>query len=510
MTRALVAGDSMLKDLAGSFTSSSRTHVEVRSFSGVRIEKLFSLIAHTLADVHVVVLHVGTNNVGEEPLVLIARFRSLISRILVVNPSIRVVVSAILPRQASLRKCQWALSVGESEVFNTDARATNAILQALCHKNGCGFVDGTHELMGMLKADGVHPTKRGSQVAISSHKVMYINSAWCRSIEAEMPNNSAPIKQASKDLEASHNEALQQQHQKEKDHKKLQFQRAPAFPCKEMWSDVARKSDSATIQCHNAMSVTPKVAETDTAQGYLSLPITAVASTRAPVVTVFTQVKRRHVRAPALVGGVWMQHKVKKTGRTAVPLCSAAFEQSPPSDCGPPDACGVTSTVSPQSEGVALRKGTSAADTSASTPRGDPRAEKEVRIENKKGRSNKKPVSPALVSGACVHHKVKKTGRTAVPLCSAAFEQSPPSDCGPLDACGVTSTVSPQSEGVVLRKDHSAVDPSTSSRRGEDPEQEQKATSAKLSHSHICTSGGNLSVGSKFSTYKEFKASFEG
>ncbi|KAH8028922.1 hypothetical protein HPB51_020500 [Rhipicephalus microplus] len=193
----------MLKDLAGSFTLSSRTHVEVRSISGVRIEKLLSSTAHALADVHVVALHVGTNNVREEPLVLIARFRSLISRILDVNPSIRVVVSAFLPRQASLRKCQWALSVGELEAFSTDAGETNSILQVLCHKNGYGFVDGTHELMGMLKADGVHVTKRGSQ------------------------------------------------------------------------------------------------------------------------------------------------HKVKKTGRTAVRLCSSAFEQSPPSDCGSPDACGITSTSPP-------------------------------------------------------------------------------------------------------------------------------------------------------------------
>ncbi|KAH8036255.1 hypothetical protein HPB51_021499 [Rhipicephalus microplus] len=165
MTRALVAGDSMLKYLAGCFTLSSRTHVEVRSFSGVQIEKLFSLIAYSLADVHVVVLHVGANNVGEEPLVLIARFRPLVSRILYVNPSIRVVVSAILSRQANLRKCQWAQSVGESEAFNTDAGETNAISQALCHKNDSGFVDGTCELMRMLKADGVHPTKRGSQVS---------------------------------------------------------------------------------------------------------------------------------------------------------------------------------------------------------------------------------------------------------------------------------------------------------------------------------------------------------
>ncbi|KAH8021783.1 hypothetical protein HPB51_016862 [Rhipicephalus microplus] len=155
----------MLKDLAGSFTLSSRTHVEVRSFSGVRIEKLFSLYAHSLADVHVVVLHVGTNNVGEESLVLIARFRSLIFRILYANLSIRVVVSAILPRQGSLRKCQWALSVRKLELFNRDAGETNVILQALCHKNGYCFVDGPRELMGMLKADSVQPTKRGSQVS---------------------------------------------------------------------------------------------------------------------------------------------------------------------------------------------------------------------------------------------------------------------------------------------------------------------------------------------------------
>ncbi|XP_075721843.1 uncharacterized protein LOC142765153 [Rhipicephalus microplus] len=183
--------------------------------------------------------------------------------------SIRVVVSAILPRQASLRKCQWALSVGELEAFNTDAKETNAILQALCHKNGYGFVDGTCELMGTLKADGVHPTKHGSQLL----------GCLLR----------AAIKQASKDLEASQNGALQQQHQKEKDHKKLGFQ----------YSDQSKR-------------------------------------------------------------------------------LAQYWNNSPPSDRGPPDACGVTSTVSPQSEGVVLCKGSSAADTSPSTLRGDLRVEKGV------------------------------------------------------------------------------------------------------------------------------------
>ncbi|KAH7952544.1 hypothetical protein HPB52_023879 [Rhipicephalus sanguineus] len=249
MTRVLVAGDSMLKDLAGSFTLSPTTHVEVRSFSGVRIEKLFPLIAQCLADVQVIVLHVGTNNVGEEPLTLIARFRALISRVLDVNPCIRVVVSAILPRQASLRKCKWALSVQELETFNTDAGETNAILQALCHKNGYVYVDGTRDLTGMLKADGVHPTKRGSQLL------------GCLLRQA--------IKRACEDLPASHDGAVCQQRQEEEEHMELRFHygdqekvlaqhwtnltnfpalsaglavaAAPSSPRKEMWADVVRR-----------------------------------------------------------------------------------------------------------------------------------------------------------------------------------------------------------------------------------------------------------------------------
>ncbi|KAL1416964.1 hypothetical protein MTO96_027356 [Rhipicephalus appendiculatus] len=129
-----------------------------------------------------------------------------------------------------------------------------------------------------------------------------------------------------------------------------------------------------------------------------------------------------------------MHHKVKKNGRAAVSLRSAAFEQSPASDCGPPNACGVTSGLSPQSEGVVLCKGSSAAHTSASALRGEKHAEEqeaasaEVRNRNKKGRSKKNAGAPALVSGVNIHHKLTKTGRAAVPLRSAAFEESPTSE----------------------------------------------------------------------------------
>ncbi|KAH8022360.1 hypothetical protein HPB51_023602 [Rhipicephalus microplus] len=181
----------------------------------------------------------------------------------------------IIKEQAATTSSQQQSSTGQLVTGGPTGWRCNPN-QALCHKNGYGFVDGPRELMGMLKADSVHPTKRGSQLQVRLQR--------------------AAIKQASEDLEVSHNGALQQQHQREKDHKKLRFQRgdqseglaqywnnvtnfpalstdpmlvaAPASPCEEMWSDVARTSDSATIQCHSAMTATPKVAETDTTHGW--------------------------------------------------------------------------------------------------------------------------------------------------------------------------------------------------------------------------------------------------
>ncbi|KAH7975749.1 hypothetical protein HPB52_004669 [Rhipicephalus sanguineus] len=207
------------------------------------------------------------------------------------------------------------------------------------------------------------------------------------------------IKRACKDLQASHDGAVCQQRQEEEEHNERRFQygdqekvlaqrltnptnfpvlsadlavaAAPSSPCKEMWADVVRRSASATMT-----AVTPKVTEADAAHGYPPLPITAGASTRASTETVDAQVKRRPVHAPALAG-VWIHHKVTKTGCAAVPLPSAAFAQSPASECGPPDACSVTSKVSPRSEGEVLRKGDNAAYPSASSPCDEGHAEEQ-------------------------------------------------------------------------------------------------------------------------------------
>ncbi|XP_049271807.1 collagen alpha-2(I) chain-like [Rhipicephalus sanguineus] len=196
--------------------------------------------------------------------------------------------------------------------------------------------------------------------------------------------------------------------------------------------------------------------------------------------------KKNPAGAPALVGGVSVRHKVTETGRAAVPLPAAAFEQGPASGCGPPDACGVTSKVSPRPEGEVLRKSGNAAYPSASSPCGEGHAEEQEAgsstSKSKKGRRKKNPAgAPALVlvGGVSVRHKVTETGRAAVPLPAATFEQGPASDCGPPDARGVTSKVSPRPEGEVLHKGGNAAYPSASSPRGEGHAEEQEAGSSK-------------------------------
>lgn len=170
MPRVLVAGDSMLKDQVGSFTLKPSVTVEVRSFSGIRIERLFFMIADALPHFDVLVVHVGTNNTADSAITRIARFRELVSRVLKVSPQIRIAFSAILPRQMSLRRNdRWAVGAEVLQEQNREARETNFFLQELCRKEGHGFVDGTsQDWNGMLKADGVHFNKRGSEVSCVS------------------------------------------------------------------------------------------------------------------------------------------------------------------------------------------------------------------------------------------------------------------------------------------------------------------------------------------------------
>ncbi|KAG0431393.1 hypothetical protein HPB47_021826, partial [Ixodes persulcatus] len=118
------------------------------------------MIADSLPGFDAVVVHVGTNNVGDSDITRVAKFRQLVSRIMEKNSEIQVAFSAILPREVSLRKNdRWA-------EHNDEARGTNVILQELCRKEGYGFIDGSRQSWsGLLMLDGVHFNKKGSKAA---------------------------------------------------------------------------------------------------------------------------------------------------------------------------------------------------------------------------------------------------------------------------------------------------------------------------------------------------------
>ncbi|KAH7953378.1 hypothetical protein HPB49_007502 [Dermacentor silvarum] len=342
--------------------------------------------------------------------------------------------------KTSFLKCRWALTARELETSNADARETNAILQAMCHKNGYRHLDSTRELSGMLKADGVHPTQRGSQL------LGRLLREAIRSVVQE--------------IRQSHHEVVWQQHQVQEEHEELRRQYGDQsnllsqhwssdnnFPVlssdsepdvaptgsstKKTWAAVVRTSASATVQ--HCTAVTSTVTEADTAFAYPALSATARPTGKCPV------------HAPAL-GGVWVHHKARKT----VPPSSAAAMQSPASGGGTLDACCITAKVSPQPEAVVLSKGSDAAANSSSGPCG------EGQVEVKKGADleqnshvvngmKKRPTkkrfacAPALVGGVWVHHKARKTVPATVPPSSAAAMQSPASGGGTLDACCITT-----------------------------------------------------------------------
>ncbi|KAG0417183.1 hypothetical protein HPB47_005819, partial [Ixodes persulcatus] len=111
-----------------------------------------------------VAVHVGINNTNtaDSAITRIARFRQLVSRVLKVDPEIRITFTAIPPKWTSLLR----ISAGFRQEQNRKARETNFYLQELCRKEGHGFIDGTsQDWNGMIKAEDVHFNKRGSKAA---------------------------------------------------------------------------------------------------------------------------------------------------------------------------------------------------------------------------------------------------------------------------------------------------------------------------------------------------------
>ncbi|XP_077492065.1 uncharacterized protein LOC144102767 [Amblyomma americanum] len=207
--RVLVAGGSMLKEQAGSSTLGHSVD------SGVRIERIFHMISEAVPGVRALVLHVGTNNLGETAMTRISRFRTLISRISKANHSIRLVISAILPRQKGLSKQgKWALTTDELEKCNADNGETNSMLQELCRIEGHVHLDGTRQsYASMFNGSGVHPNKCG---VLESGEVYLSQMQMLERMLREA------IQHLVSDLTSSHDNLVLREHQEQQQYEALQ------------------------------------------------------------------------------------------------------------------------------------------------------------------------------------------------------------------------------------------------------------------------------------------------
>lgn len=165
MSRVLVAGDSMVKYAAQYFPSRQGLSVKVSAHPGTRIELLLSKIADEVAGFDVVIVHVGTNNVGDGSVsVYRDKYRQLAQGIVERNPTAHVAFSAILPRgqnKYSRKEAQFVDLRRGNDLY----RRANADLQELCRERGFTFLDGLESVWpSCLALDGVHPSRHGNKV----------------------------------------------------------------------------------------------------------------------------------------------------------------------------------------------------------------------------------------------------------------------------------------------------------------------------------------------------------
>lgn len=95
--KVIIVGDSIIKDM------SPIDGVIIKSFPGVTISKLAVLISKRQIQLDTrdyIILHVGTNNIGRRDSFddITSDYGNLIATIRKLNPSIHIIVSAIIPR----------------------------------------------------------------------------------------------------------------------------------------------------------------------------------------------------------------------------------------------------------------------------------------------------------------------------------------------------------------------------------------------------------------------------
>ena len=92
----LFVGDSQLKYLHHVLED---CNTKIRFTSGFRVEQMWALFSGIAAKFAVIVVHAGTNNIPHEnPSTILHRYKYLMKTIWIINPTAKIIASAILPR----------------------------------------------------------------------------------------------------------------------------------------------------------------------------------------------------------------------------------------------------------------------------------------------------------------------------------------------------------------------------------------------------------------------------
>lgn len=154
--RALVVGDSLVRNIDRAFCGRDRLHRTVACFPGAKIEDVESRIdglTRTRADENmVVVVQIGTNNLVRDSLgVITEKYEKLFVHFRG-RKNVRLVVSALLPR------------VG-NRGLGVKLREVNRWLEEYCRARGIRFLSVWDRFYGdssMYKRDLLHPSGKGA------------------------------------------------------------------------------------------------------------------------------------------------------------------------------------------------------------------------------------------------------------------------------------------------------------------------------------------------------------
>ena len=166
----VLMGDSMVK-----YMHQHLPGLEVHFVPGAQVRELMPLIVNDTFSAHprVVILHAGTNNMGDNASVssCVDEFRRMCSLIGDFYPEAEIAISGVIYQKLGT----YVKSEEKLKKINTNIDSLNENLQSLCSVTGMKFIDNSSISSKFICTDGVHLTLEGNQL-LSQHFKFFMQS----------------------------------------------------------------------------------------------------------------------------------------------------------------------------------------------------------------------------------------------------------------------------------------------------------------------------------------------